>query len=120
MQAGSNEPVAGTSRKAGSRRWGVKGRVEKRVSTETEMRTRVGALIRRRLTPEAGSKDRTSHRSRCHVPAVHAGRGTRWTPGHLEPFSFPAAVKPLVSEIAFRPNRHCPAALRPRESYDAT
>jgi len=40
MQARSVNPAAEAIRKKRHRRWRVKGRIEKRISTETEMRTR--------------------------------------------------------------------------------
>src|SRR5262249_36782833 len=52
------------------RRWRVKGRIERRASTESGTRTSTGAAIRYRAKPAAGSKGHN-------VPAIQMPRSNR-------------------------------------------
>jgi hypothetical protein len=88
-EARSIDPAAETDRKVRRRCWRAKGCVEKRASTGMEK-----ADAHRSIDPlpaKTGSGEQRASRhtiTGCRVSAVHAGRETSWSTGHLEPFFF--------------------------------
>ena len=99
MEARSVDPAAETDRKIHRRCRRAKGCIEKRASTGMEK-----ADAHRSSDPlpaKTGSGEQRAHvtpSTDAEFLAVHAGRGTSWSTGHLEPFSFFSPVRAETPE----------------------